>query len=1210
MGKQYPQSVESRLLCQIRELAELIQAKSYVQSYPTMAQFPAQGVVGTLYVDESTGNIYVWNGTSYNLLSTGITVMNALTASAQFLVTGDGGSDFNIVSSGTTHTFNIPTASSTKRGLLSSIDWTTFNNKQDTITLTTIGDSGAPTFVSNTLNVPTYTLAGLGGEPAITPGTTLQYWRGDKSWQTLNTTVVPEGTNLYYTDARSRSSISLTTTGTSGAATYSSSTGVLNIPQYQTALTNPVTGTGTTNYLPKWTSSSAIGNSLIQDNGLNVGVNTAPTTTKFTVSETANSWAAAFIAPSSNELQLSGNITGNNNGPTIRAVTSGGAAYTSLTLDGSYIDLKISGTSQQRIFTTGNVSIGSTTDAGVKLFVNGTLRATDSAYFATTSGNVLVGATTPAISSGAKYLYLEVGVAGLGPELILHNTVANDTAEMAVSFTGVRSGAAIASQIKSNRRGLLTFHTQDLPTATPTTPPARMAITNLGNVGIGTTTPVRNLHVSNSYSAPTLLDANVFGVISNNSSAANFAGVSILGGISGGSFLHFGDTDNGGIGQIGYFHSTDHMDFRTSSNERMRIFSNGNIGIATTTDAGYRVDVNGILRAFRNTAGASTIVSQSQSGNVALFQVTNPDGTWNLETGRVTGAFTIFQSGATTRLLISDTGNVGIGTTTPQQKFVVSNAGAEGIEFVPGASSNSNQILSYNRSTSAYSDLVTRAATYNVQIGTTGALYINASGAVGIGTTSPTARLDVLDGTIRSRTTAGNISDLAGGTITLTNSGGGIIDNTANTLFLQSASDIVFRGTSPSFVERVRFTSSGNVGIGTSSPQDFIHMMPVTSPSYMRFGFAPAFANIYGRIGHNGNSGGFEILSQYDGANVGSGVIRFINGLSGSTTEKMRISHDGNVGIGTTSPTSKLHVIGTGASTNSINVGLIVDMEATAAEQVGAGTAILFRGKSGGGNIANYDQAQIATNNTGTNNTHGLSFFIKPNAASPLTEAFTISGNANVGFGTNTPSYPIDSIGTASTAANNTATGSSTRFRNIYTRSRANSAGISGDVYADQLFHVSGGAAFEIYNADNLPLVLGTNALERMRIHANGNIAIGSTTDSGKKLAVTGDIKVFSGVFAVNDTGTGDGLTIFHSGSNTMNIQQNNNAVLNITTSGASGDIVFNPNSSGAMRITGSGGVRIIPRATAPTPAAGTLYYDSTTNKLKLYDGTSWVDLN
>ena len=66
-----------------------------------------------------------------------------------------------------------------------------------------------------------------------------------------------------YTDALARGSISLTTNGTSGASTYSSSTGVLNIPQYQGALTNAVTGTGTVTYIPLFTGTSAIGNSVV-----------------------------------------------------------------------------------------------------------------------------------------------------------------------------------------------------------------------------------------------------------------------------------------------------------------------------------------------------------------------------------------------------------------------------------------------------------------------------------------------------------------------------------------------------------------------------------------------------------------------------------------------------------------------------------------------------------------------------------------------------------------------------------------------------------------------------------------------------------------------------------------------------------------------------------------------------------------------------------
>jgi hypothetical protein len=78
---------------------------------------------------------------------------------------------------------------------------------------------------------------------ALTPSTNDFMVRGATAWESktvaqtktilaYSTTDVSEGTNLYYTDARARGSISLTTTGTSGAATYNSSTGVLNIPQY------------------------------------------------------------------------------------------------------------------------------------------------------------------------------------------------------------------------------------------------------------------------------------------------------------------------------------------------------------------------------------------------------------------------------------------------------------------------------------------------------------------------------------------------------------------------------------------------------------------------------------------------------------------------------------------------------------------------------------------------------------------------------------------------------------------------------------------------------------------------------------------------------------------------------------------------------------------------------------------------------------------
>ena len=62
-----------------------------------------------------------------------------------------------------TNTMSIPVATSSANGYLSSTDWLTFSSKQNAITLTTTGNSGASTLVGATLNVPEYTLAGLGG---------------------------------------------------------------------------------------------------------------------------------------------------------------------------------------------------------------------------------------------------------------------------------------------------------------------------------------------------------------------------------------------------------------------------------------------------------------------------------------------------------------------------------------------------------------------------------------------------------------------------------------------------------------------------------------------------------------------------------------------------------------------------------------------------------------------------------------------------------------------------------------------------------------------------------------------------------------------------------------------------------------------------------------------------------------------------------------
>lgn len=106
-------------------------------------------------------------------------------AQARNAITGQAPIVYNKI----TGVISINQANGSNSGYLSSTDWATFMSK----------------------------------EPAITPGNTSQYWRGDKTWQVLNTSVVPEGTNQYFTQVRARASITAT-----APIVYNSVTGIIS----------------------------------------------------------------------------------------------------------------------------------------------------------------------------------------------------------------------------------------------------------------------------------------------------------------------------------------------------------------------------------------------------------------------------------------------------------------------------------------------------------------------------------------------------------------------------------------------------------------------------------------------------------------------------------------------------------------------------------------------------------------------------------------------------------------------------------------------------------------------------------------------------------------------------------------------------------------------------------------------------------------------
>lgn len=221
---------------------------------------------------------------------------------------------------------------------------TTWNAKQDAITLTTTGNSGASTFVSNTLNIPTYTLAGLGGinltslsatSPLLYDNTTgvfsIQQASGSQAgflaaadWTTFNNkvpstrtlsingttydlsadrswTITPNinATNTQdYTATSGQTTFTVTGGYTVGqlavfyngsklaAAEFTATDGTTfvlatacqanDIVQAVVSVTGGgIGGSGTTNYLAKFSASGVVGNSLLFDNGTNVGIGTA-----------------------------------------------------------------------------------------------------------------------------------------------------------------------------------------------------------------------------------------------------------------------------------------------------------------------------------------------------------------------------------------------------------------------------------------------------------------------------------------------------------------------------------------------------------------------------------------------------------------------------------------------------------------------------------------------------------------------------------------------------------------------------------------------------------------------------------------------------------------------------------------------------------------------------------------------------------------------
>lgn len=496
-------------------------------------------------------------------------------------------------------------------------------------------------------------------------------------------------------------------------------------------------------------------------------------------------------------------------------------------------------------------------------------------WWVSPSGNMGIGTTSPVA---------ELHVNGSGNTGYLHLT--NST-----SGSTINDGMTVGV----NASNYFVFVREAAPLYFGTDSTERMRITSAGNVGIGTTAPTAKLEVASSgrilgifraSSTPlTTFYDNTFAT-GNDSGGAN--GFIYTSG-TGGSFPldYYGELILQSSPRTGYNNGISLVTGTTSPSVKLRVAENGNVGIGTNSPSS-KLQVAGDIR-IQNETGLITdygpLVGRYNTSQVYV----GTGGSYSIvKIGRADGGALNVLSG----------GNVGIGTDSPATKLHV--AGNAWINRPSNKVDNASctELPSRVEFNNAFASgqsgyMIFRYPTYNnflisgdydgniggaipnIQFGRQSTVYmhINSSnGNIGIGTTSPGAKLHVGGGEIRVD---------AGQAVTL---------DTSNSMYLVGASNQLrlYNGGNPV----VNITTGGNVGIGLTSPAVKLHVAGTSETSV--------------RVSDSGGSY-MELYQQStDSYILASNALRFYNGGS----ERMRITNSGNVGIGTTSPESKLHVAG------------------------------------------------------------------------------------------------------------------------------------------------------------------------------------------------------------------------------------------------------------------------------------------------------------
>jgi hypothetical protein len=625
----------------------------------------------------------------------------------------------------------------------------------------------------------------------------------------------------------------------------------------------------------------------------------------------------------------------------------------------------------------------------------------------------------------------------------------------------------------------------------------------------------------------------------------------------------------------------------------------GNVGIGTTSPTAT-LDVNGSINADSLYVGGSISGGAGTASTFAYLTLTASDDSINLSTGSLvtyggitvqspTDATSVTNGGSfltdggasigkrlfvgggvvsvsdtnTVGSIITTGGNVGIGTMTPSAKLDVNGTIRSTNVVSTNISSGTVTATTYSGGSMSLSGNLTLAGTLTtVNITTTNISETNVSAG------SITATNITAGGLTATNITAGSITatNITAGGLTATNiTAGGLtatnVNFTTQTVGMSRVTTSLVAVGDSNTVGSI-FTTGGNVGIGTTSPSDSLHIRTAT-----------VNANI--------------------ASVVQNGTRQYRFGIRGDTANSFAIQDDtapairlvintaGNIGIGTTSPASRLHLANSSTAAN-----IIFEAGSTADNNpLNSGwAAINFNGYYDG-NERRINTSKNRWRLVCEQRTTEDKMFLETFNGGATTNLMTFTTAGNVGIGTQSPNSSLTILkngGTSGTSllemVSNDTWGQGISFRNTSTN----------------------GKEYQIYNygtnglsPGNLVFLGPTDSI--MTLSSNNNVGIGTLTP-GYRLDVNGSSRIAPRGYGESSSGIVNGIVLYNgqyngSGDGTSIVfdhsfgnlgQDRLSSITSICPSGNYGqvtDLIFRTTMSGVsgerVRIKGNGNIGI-----------------------------------